>query len=267
VDEILYADHPQLADYSWDAYMNVFADILAEKQPRVALFGDTSIGSEVAGGLSARLQLPMVSYCLRIAVEDGQLRYTSKIYGGKIFAEGWLPADTTLVMMLPGSFKVEEGQSDSQAVVTPFTVPGLDDGRIKTKQYIEPETGDVDISKETILIGVGRGIQREDNLELVQEMAEALGGVVCATRPVIDQNWLSTSRLVGKSGKTIKPKVYLAAGISGAPEHTEAITDSEIIIAINTDPAAPIFDLATYGIQQDLNDIIPAITEKVRELR
>jgi electron transfer flavoprotein alpha subunit len=133
--------------------------------------------------------------------------------------------------------------------------------------YIEPEAGDVDISTEPILISVGRGIQTEDNIELAEELAEALGGTLCASRPVVDQGWLPTSRLVGKSGLSVKPKLYLAIGISGAPEHIEGITDSEMIIAINTDPTAPIFESANYGAEIDLFDLIEVLTENVEEAK
>ncbi|MGC8880154.1 MAG: electron transfer flavoprotein subunit alpha/FixB family protein, partial [Anaerolineae bacterium] len=134
-------------------------------------------------------------------------------------------------------------------------------------QYIEPESGDVDISKEAVLVSVGRGIQNADNIEMVQELAAALGGVVSASRPVVDQGWLPTTRLVGKSGKRVKPRLYLALGISGAPEHAEAITDSQTIIAVNTDASAPIFDIARYGTTLDLFDLVPALTEKVRQAK
>jgi electron transfer flavoprotein alpha subunit len=143
----------------------------------------------------------------------------------------------------------------------------LDGLRIKLNQYIEPETSDVDISKESLLIAVGRGIQNKDNISLAEELAQAIGGVVCASRPVVDQGWLPTSRLVGKSGSTVKPKVYLAIGISGAPEHVEAITGSDVIIAINTDPAAPIFNIAKYGTTADLFDLVPALTEQIRNIK
>jgi electron transfer flavoprotein alpha subunit len=113
------------------------------------------------------------------------------------------------------------------------------------------------------LIAVGRGIQREDNLELAEELASKLGGAVCASRPVVDQGWLDTSRLVGKSGKSVSSKVYFAIGISGAPEHVESITGSETIIAINSDPTAPIFDIAQYGANVDLFDLLPALTDQI----
>ena len=117
------------------------------------------------------------------------------------------------------------------------------------------------------MIAVGRGIQTEDNIELAQDLADLLGGVVAGSRPVVDQGWLATSRLVGKSGKRVKAKLYLTLGISGAPEHVEGITGSETIIAINSDPAAPIFDVAKYGVNVDLFDLIDPLIEKVREAK
>jgi electron transfer flavoprotein alpha subunit len=215
---------------------------------------------DVACGLSARLGLPLVSQCQSFNT-DG--KFLSQICGGKIMAEGDLPQPTALATMAPGGYKPEEGQGTEPPEVTPTATPTLEGLRVTLAQYVEPEAGDVDISKEPILISVGRGIQNEDNIELAQELAEALGGVVCSSRPVVDQGWLPTSRMVGKSGQVVKPKLYLAMGISGAPEHVEAITDSELIIAINTDPAAPIFDIAQYGAEVDMTDLMEVLTELV----
>jgi electron transfer flavoprotein alpha subunit len=134
-------------------------------------------------------------------------------------------------------------------------------------RYIEPDVGDVDITRASVLVAVGRGVQTEDNIELAEELAEALGGAVCASRPVVDQGWLSTARLVGKSGKSVSPKVYFALGISGAPEHTESITSSDVIIAVNTDPAAPIFDIAQYGAEMDMLDLLEALNEQLQAVK
>jgi electron transfer flavoprotein alpha subunit len=136
--------------------------------------------------------------------------------------------------------------------------------RTSVKRYIEPEAGDVDISKEEILVSVGRGIQNQDNMALAQELADVLGGVLVASRPIVDQGWLPTSRLVGKSGKKVNAKLYLALGISGAPEHVEALGDSEVIVAVNTDPEAPIFNVAKVGTTVDLLDLAPVLTEKIQ---
>ncbi len=266
-NRVLYVDHPVLAEFTSDAYQKVLVSLISDNAPRAVLFGHTSVGMDVASGLSARLGLPLVSQCHSVRADDGALKFVSQICGGKIMAEGDLPGPTALVTMIPGGFKPEQGRSTQAPVITPMTAPALEELRVTLKQYIEPEVGDVDISKEPILVAVGRGIQRQDNIELAEALAEALGGVVCASRPVVDQGWLPTTRLVGKSGKKVKPKVYLALGISGAPEHIEGMSDSEVVIAINTDPAAPIFNMAKYGATVDLLDLAPVLTEKVQQIK
>lgn len=260
-DKVLYGDSPALAEFTSEAYQIALAKLIEEKSPRAVLFGHTTIGADVAGGLSAKLSLPLVS-SVRTLTSDA--KFISQICGGKIMAEGDLPSPTALVTMVPGGYKPEAGQSAQPPALTRLEVAGLDALRVSLAKYIEPEAGDVDIAKEPLLIAVGRGIQQQDNIQLAEDLAQAMGGVVCGSRPVIDQGWLATSRLVGKSGKHVKPKVYLAMGISGAPEHAEAITDSDVIIAINTDPKAPIFDIAKFGTEIDLFDLIDPLIAKVR---
>jgi electron transfer flavoprotein alpha subunit len=266
-DKVFYVESPALAEFTSDAYQMVLENLIQEHGPRAVLFGDTSIGADVAGGLSVKLGLPLVSGCRSFSTEGGVTKYISQIYGGKVGAEGELSAPTTLVTMIPGGYKADEGMSTEAPEVVTIDAPSLEGIRVTLKEYIEPEVTDVDISKEDLLIAVGRGIQREDNLELAEELAEALGGAVCSSRPVVDQGWLPTSRMVGKSGKSVKPTLYLALGISGAPEHMEGVSDSDLIIAINTDPAAPIFERAQYGADLDLLDLLPELTEKVQEAK
>jgi len=266
-DRVLYVNHPALADFNPEAYPRVLAELIKEGAPRAVLLGETSIGADVAGTLSVRLGLPIVSLCRNAYAEGGILKFVSQIYGGKVLAEGELPEPTALITMVPGDFKAEAGQSATAPEIVPTSPPDLEGLKVTHKQYIEPEAGDIDITKEPILIAVGRGIQQEANLELAEELASAMGGTICASRPVVDQGWMATNRLVGKSGKTVKPKVYLAIGISGAPEHAEGISDTELFIAINTDEQAPIFDIAKYGAATDLFDLIPALTEKIKEAK
>ena len=260
-DKVLCVDHPALADFTSDAYLRVLTDLIGRDQPRAVLFGSTSIGTDIASTLSIKLGLPMVSSCRSFGT-DG--KFVSQICGGKIMAEGNLPGPTALVTMVPGGYKAEQGQGTQSPVITQVEVPALESLRVTLAGYIEPESGDVDIAKEQILVSVGRGIQNQDNITLAEDLAHALGGSVSGSRPVIDQGWLATSRLVGKSGKHVKPKIYLALGISGAPEHAEAIMDSDTIIAINTDPAAPIFNIAKYGTEIDLFDLVEVLTEQVK---
>jgi len=260
-DQLFYLDHPALAEFTSDAYQKALAGLIGEKQPRAVFFGSTSIGSDIAGGLSIKLGLPLVSSCLKFTAEG---KFVSQICGGKIMAEGDLPSPTALVTMVPGGYKPEQGQSAQPPAVAQVEVPALESLRVALTGYIEPEAGDVDIAKEPLLISVGRGIQNKDNIVLAEELAAAIGGVVTGSRPIIDQGWLPTTRLVGKSGKHVKPKIYLALGISGAPEHAEAITDAGAIIAVNTDPAAPIFNIAKYGVEMDLFDLVEVLTAQVR---
>ncbi len=263
-DGVLYIDHPTLAEFTSDAYQIALAGLIKEQSPRAVIFGHSSIGMDIASGLSANLGVPVVSSC-RNFTADG--KFVSQICGGKIMVEGDLPTPTALITMIPGGYKVEQGQSTQAAAVTTISAPALDGIRVSLKQYIEPDTSDVDISKEAVLVSVGRGIQNKDNIELANELAEALGCAVSASRPVVDQGWLPISRMVGKSGKSVKPKVYLALGISGAPEHIEGMSASDVIIAVNTDPNAPIFNVAKYGTTVDLLDLTPVLTERVRQAK
>jgi electron transfer flavoprotein alpha subunit len=259
-DRVLYLDHAALAEFTSDAYQKVLSDLINKDQPRAVLFGNTSIGADVASVLSMRLSLPLVSSC-RSFTKDG--KFVSQICGGKIMAEGDLPGPTALVAMVPGGYQPDQGRAVEAPSITEAAVPALEALRVTLSKYIEPDSNDVDISKEPLLIAVGRGIQNKDNIELAENLAQAIGGVVCASRPVVDQGWLATSRLVGKSGKQVKAKIYLAMGISGAPEHVEGITQSDTIIAINIDPKAPIFNVAKFGVEGDIFELVEVLTEKV----
>jgi electron transfer flavoprotein alpha subunit len=260
-DTVHSYDRPSLEHFSPDAYLRVLEAEINEEQPRAVLFGHTTIGMDVASGLSARLGLPLVSQVQRF---DG-LNFISQVCGGKIMAEGMLPEPVALVTMVPGGYKLEEGQGLTPPILEK-QVPSLEGMRVRLSHFIEPAAGDVvDISKEPILVSVGRGLQSQGDLETVERLAKDLHGAVSASRPLVDKGWLPTSRLVGKSGKAVKPKMYLALGISGAPEHAEAITGSDMIIAVNTDPNAPIFDIAKYGVEMDMLELLPALLEKLEQ--
>lgn len=263
-DRVLLLEHPILAEFTSDAYVKTLADLITKEEPRAILFGSTSIGADIAGLISAKQNLPLVSFCKNFNAGE---TFMCQICGGKIMVEGKLPDNTTLITMIPGGYKPEDGKSVQAPDVSSLSPPELVDLSVSLSSYIEPEAGDVDISKEPILISVGRGIQTEDNIELAEELAELLEGAVSASRPIVDQGWLPTSRMVGKSGQSVKPKLYLTLGISGAPEHVEGITESSTIIAINTDPAAPIFDIAQYGAEIDLFDLIDVLIEKIEDAK
>jgi len=264
-DRVVYVDHAVLADFTPDAYRRTIAGVVEGPAPRVVLFGHTSMGMDVACGVSHDLGAPLVTSCQTVKVKDSQPWYVSLTCGGKIVAEGEMPGPTCIVTMIPGGYKPEAGRREGAPEVSRVAPPTtLGDLRVSLKGYVEPPAGDVDLTKESILVGVGRGIQQRDNLKPAEELAAVLGGVVAATRPIVDQGWLPTSRLVGKSGKTVKPRLYLALGISGAPEHVEGIRDAALIVAINTDEKAPIYDLAHFGAAVDVSKLLPILTEKIK---
>jgi electron transfer flavoprotein alpha subunit len=265
-DVVWLADDPQLEEFNPDVYGTLILTHLKESSPGLVLLGSTSVGLDLLGFLSVRGGFSCIDNCMRLATRDGRVVATSQLYGGKVFAEVALPDVTTIVAAIPGAFSGEAGRIKGNPEVQLLAPPETVTSRITFLKLIEPPEGDVDITKAPILVAVGRGIQNAGNLALVEELAEALGGAVCASRPVIDQGWLPLTRQVGKSGMTVKPKLYLAFGISGAPEHIEGMKNSEMIIAVNTDPNAPIFGVAHFGITEDALELLPALTEEIRKM-
>jgi electron transfer flavoprotein alpha subunit len=263
-DMVLAVEQPALTHYTPEAYERALTHVLRARAPRVTLVASTAMGLDLAAGLSASLGWPLCAYCRDARLADGQLTAVSQVYGGKLLAEATVAGEAAILSMLPGAYPADSGRLSGRPVVEAVTVPALDPLRIRFRRLIHPETGDVDITRQPILVGVGRGIQSKDNLGMAEELAEALGGVIAASRPVVDLGWLPKARQVGKSGMTVRPKLYVALGISGAPEHLEGMRDAELIVAVNTDPNAPIFDVAHYGIVADLFDVVPPLTEKLK---
>ena len=261
-DTVLTVDHPALADYTPEAWEKTLLHIVNERQPRLVLIANTTIGMDLGAGLSAAWGAPLVAYAVRLEADGNDIVATAQVYGGKLLAEVVLSGDRGICTVVAGSFPAAAGGGSSagEAVAAP---DGLDDRKTSFLALVEPEAGDVDITGADLLVSVGRGIGNQDNLEEVQELADALGAPLSASRPITDAGWLPKTRQVGKSGLKVKPKVYLTFGISGAPEHLEGMRDAELIIACNTDEAAPIFDVAHYGTTIDLFDLVPALNDKV----
>ena len=259
-DRVLSVEHPAFANFLPEAYVSALEAVIRERDPRLTLIANTTVGMELAGSLSARMESPLVAYCVDLAIDGEVVVATSQVFGGKLHAEVELPSG--IASVVAGAFPPAEGDGAPE-VEAVEAMAGLDSLSMTFLGRIEPETSDVDITAEEILVSVGRGIGGEENVELAQELADALGGVVSASRPVADAGWLPKTRQVGKSGRKVTPKLYIACGISGAPEHLEGMRDAELIIAINTDEKAPIFDVAHFGTTEDLFDILPALTERI----
>lgn len=263
-NRVLYAGHPQLAEATPGTWAEALRQLAAERQPCAVLMPLTNVSLGIGTILAAQLKAPVINFCKDLEVVDGEIRARCVLYGGKIEVTV-APRGTPLVVGLwPGCRPREKGRSAAQPDVEDVQVRLPEEAAVRMKKYIAPEAGDVDISKEPVLIAVGRGIQSQDNVVVAEDLAKALGGVVCGSRPVIDQGWLPLSRQVGKSGRTVKPKLYLALGVSGAPEHTEGMRDADLIVAVNTDGRAPIFQVAHYGVVADALEVAPALAQVVR---
>ena len=259
-DTTLYIEDPALAEFNPESYGKVIEALITEQSPRITLVGSTSIGMDLVAWLSARTGQPCIAYANRLAVEGGALLIGSQIYGGKVAAETAPLAESAIVSVVAGAFPAAAGRGTTAAEQIGAPIP-LSDLRTRFTRLIRPEAGDIDITTYDKLVSVGRGIGGKENIELAQELADALGAALSGSRPITDAGWLPKTRQVGKSGLAVKPKLYLMLGISGAPEHLEGMKDAELIIAINTDPKAPIFDVAHYGTTCDLFEVAEAMLE------
>lgn len=263
-DVVVYADHPALAEPVPEAHARALTELARQRQPQAILAPLTNTTMGAATLLAELLEVPGVNFVVDLKVRDGSLEARCLLYGGKIEARIRPLKRPAVFGLWPGSRSSDQGRSDRKPPVEQVPVDLPAEPRVRLKRYIEPEAGGVDLTRQDVLVAVGRGIQSKDNLELAEELARALGGEVCGSRPVVDQGWLPLSRQIGKSGLTVKPKLYLALGISGAPEHVEGMKDSGLIIAVNTDPHAPIFNVAHYGVVADAIELAPALAEAVR---
>ncbi len=264
-DSVLSVDHPALAEPIPELYASTLAQLIRAQSPHILMMPMTNVALDVASTLAAQADAPFVNFCKDTRVVDGALQVQCLLYGGKLEATVVATRAPIILAIMPGSRPADKGRKEGMPQIIDLTVTLDAPLKVCFKKYIEPEAGDIDITRQDILVAVGRGIQSQENLPLAEELADALGGAVCSSRPVIDQGWLPLSRQVGKSGATVKPKLYLAAGISGAPEHVEGMKDSTLIIAINTDPQAPIFNLAHYGVVGDVLEVLPALTTLVHD--
>jgi electron transfer flavoprotein alpha subunit len=263
-DSVLYVDHPTLTEPTPESHTRAFAQLVQERHPSTLLISLTNVGMDLGPLLAAQLDAPFVNFCKDLRVVDGKLQPLCLLYGGKIQVAVAVNREPAVLAILPGARPAEKGRADQLPSIEQLAVSLPETPAVRFKAYSEPQAGGVDITLQEMLVAVGRGIQTQENVALAQELAEALSGAVCGSRPVIDQGWLPLSAQVGRSGATVKPKLYIAAGISGAPEHVEGMKDSTLIVAINTDAQAPIFSIAHYGIVADALDVLPALTTTVR---
>jgi electron transfer flavoprotein alpha subunit len=266
--KVLVVEDSQLENFNSILYQKVFSFLIAKHQPILILIGHTAFGMDLAPSLSVELGFPLVTDCIDLSFEQSRLKAVRSIYGGKVNANVSLRESKGYVATVrPGVFSPGPPSEKKGGIIMESSPL---QGSIDVKKFIEyieaPITGE-DITQAEIIVSVGQGIGGPEHIPMIEEVAKSLGGVVACSRPVVDRNWLPKERQVGISGKTVKPKIYIAIGISGAFQHVTAMQGSETIIAINKDPRAPIFGVADYGIVDDFQNVIPILKEKAKGMK
>lgn len=257
--DVLVADHPALAEYTGDGYVQALRGIVESMKPRVVLVAHTAQGYDFAPALAGVMDLPLVTNCLTFDVEGDRLVAARRILNEKVQAEVEIKSDRPIVVtMRPGTSPPQgTGRETKSVSQVPVSIdPSAT--RVKFLRIERPSVEDIDLSAADIIVSAGRGIQKKENLAVIEKFAKVIGGVVGASRPLTDMEWLPKTRQVGQSGKTVRPKLYVACGISGAMQHVAGMKDAAFIIAINTDPTAPIFEIAHVGFVADVLKLLPA---------
>lgn len=264
---IMVVDNEVFKEFNAESYQIALAEIIKKENPLLTLIGHTAFGMDLCPALGTQLGIPFTTDCLDVEIIDGKLIATRQMYDGKLNAKiRFRENPSYLVSLRTGCFPVRDSNIEAEIVNIESPVSAEPDYR-KFVEYIEAAIGDVDITKADVVVGVGRGIKKKENLALVEDFASTIGGVVACSRPIVDAEWLPKDRQVGSSGKTVKPKLYIALGISGAFQHVVGMKNSGTIIAINKDPNAPIFNEADYGIVDDLFRVLPAFKNSILEMK
>ena len=278
-DKVIVVDDPELKDYRTEPYTHALASVINEYKPDIVLVGATAIGRDLGPRVSARVQTGLTADCTVLEIGDfplnpipnqeqkhNQLLMTRPAFGGNTIATIACPNNRPqMATVRPGVMQKIAPIAGAKAEVIEFN-PGFtpDNKYVEIVEVVKSVKETVDIQAAKILVSGGRGVGSEENFKLLRDLADAIGGEVSCSRAVVENGWLSQDHQVGQTGKTVRPNVYFAIGISGAIQHVAGMEESDVIIAINKDEDAPIFDVADYGIVGDLNKIVPQLTEAIK---
>ena len=263
-DRVLTVAHPALSPYSPEAHTAVVRAVVQERRPSLALFGYTAMGLDLAPAAARASGAALVAYATDLSLAEGALAASSQLYGGKLSARSSAPLPA-VAAVVPGRYDEAAGRAGAGGSVEALPPPAaLDQLRSRVLEEVLPEQGGVNLADADKILCVGRGIGDQAKIEVAAEVAGLLGAELAGSRPIIDSGWLEKARQVGKSGTKVKPKLYVAVGVSGAPEHLEGMGSAELIIAVNSDAQAPIFGSAHFGTTCDLFDLLPAVADRLR---
>ncbi|RLE10361.1 electron transfer flavoprotein subunit alpha [Candidatus Aerophobetes bacterium] len=269
LDKIYLVEHPLLAYYRTGPYTRAMVDLIRQKRPEVILMGATSTGRDLAPRVATRLKTGLTADCTGLEIEKGtrNLIQTRPALGGNIMASIISPRHRPqMATVRPRVMKKARPSGNRRGEIIEVKLDFTqEDKMVEVVKFIKEEREIEDLQEAEIIVSGGRGLGKAENFSLIRKLARLLGGAVGASRAVVDAGWIPSYHQVGQTGKTVQPKLYIACGISGAIQHQVGMRNSEIIVAINKDPNAPIFDIATYGIVQDLHKFLPVLIEKLED--
>ncbi|CAN5817600.1 electron transfer flavoprotein subunit alpha [soil metagenome] len=266
-DRVLIADAPELERYTADGYSKAIEAAIESVNPKLVLLGGTTSGRDLGPYLSAKAGANCLSDCVALRWDGDTLVGTRPVYQGKLLSDvSYVPESTAFAVVRGGTFEAAEaGQPGGvESLPVEFSAGDL---RVELTDVTIPPAGAVDLEGAETIVAGGRGLGSQENFLLVEQLAEALGGAVGATRAVTDLGWRPHYEQIGQTGKTVKPKLYFAVGISGAVQHLVGMQGAETVVAINRDPDAPIFKLAQIGVVGDLNELLPALISEIQAAR
>ena len=268
-DEAIVVDQKELKDYSTDGYTKAMCTLIKKYNPAVLLIGATNNGRDLGPRVSNRMQTGLTADCTELGVdsETRLVKWTRPAFGGNLMATILCPDHRPQIgTVRPGVFKKPEEDTGRKGEIIHETVEfGPDEIRTRIVEVITEAGGaDVNLEEAEIIVSGGRGVGGPEGFEVLKELADEIGAQIGASRAAVDSGWISSLHQVGQTGKSVGPKIYIACGISGAIQHVAGMSSSDVIIAINKDPDAPIFNIADYGIVGDLFEIIPELTKRIR---
>lgn len=269
-DEVLVAEDKNLEHYTTDAYTKVICDLATERKPGILFVGATFIGRDLGPRIAARLSTGLTADCtsIDVEVENGDLLATRPAFGGNLMATIACPEHRPqMATVRPGVF--EAVTTDASNCKIENVAVNLADSDVRTKviETVKTAKDIIDISEANVIVAGGRGVGSKENFAMLQELADVLGGVVAGSRAAVEKGWIENAYQVGQTGKTVKPTIYIACGISGAIQHVAGMQDSEVIIAINKDETAPIMSVADYGIVGDVKKVLPELIAQAKAIK
>jgi len=265
-EQAILARHAAFAAYHPAGYARAVAAAVERVHPKAVLFAASAMGKDLAPRVAARLDLGLATDCTALAAEGGRLIATRPVYAGKAVQKVGFVRAPAMLSLRPKIFAPVAKPGKSAAVETVAVAEDPSFARARLREVISSAAGKADLTESEIIVSGGRGLKGPENFKIVEELADALGATVGASRAVVDAGWRPHADQVGQTGKTVSPKLYVAVGISGAIQHLAGMSSSRCIVAINKDPEAPIFKVADYGLVGDLFEVVPALTEAVKKL-